>query len=135
MTKNSAEPLLYDIDDDGTPMLTGVRDSSGYVSYPRQDAGSLFNGDHGPALTPVRLSGRGKIQATATVRLHPVPDIETPFTIAAVVLDEGPLVRGVLDVVDSGRIGDEVVAITTVVRRGEDEIHELRFHVKKKASA
>lgn len=136
MTKNSAEPLLYDVDDDdGTPILTGVRDSSGYVSYPQQGTGSLFNGDHGSDLTPVRLAGRGKIQATATVRVHSVPDIETPFTIAAVVLDEGPLVRGVLEVVDSGRIGDEVVAITTVVHRGEDEVHELRFHVEKKASA
>jgi len=135
MTKHSAEPTLYSVDEDGIPTLAGVRDTSGFVSYPQQDAGSLLNGDHDAQLTPVPLSGRGRIHATATVRLHPSPDIETPFTVASIVLDEGPLVRGVLDVAESGRIGDSVVATTTAIRRGDDELYELRFHVEKGAGS
>ncbi|MGG7102439.1 Zn-ribbon domain-containing OB-fold protein [Rhodococcus sp. 24CO] len=135
MTNNSAEPLLYSVDEGGTPTLAGVRDSSGFISYPPQAAGSLLNGDHGTQLHTVPLSGRGRIHATATVRFHTSPDIDTPFTVASIVLDEGPLVRGILDVVDSGRIGESVVATTTAIRRGDEDLYELRFHVEKGAGS
>ncbi|OYD70356.1 OB-fold domain-containing protein [Rhodococcus sp. OK302] len=134
MTKISADPRLYEVNEDGLPVLTGIRDSGGFISYPVQDAGSLSNGDHGPDLTPVTLSGRGQITATATVRLHPGPGIETPFTVASILLEEGPLVRGILDADDRGCIGDTVVATTTAVPRGEDEVYELRFRTTEKES-
>ncbi|MCF8608929.1 OB-fold domain-containing protein [Gordonia sp. HY285] len=131
MTRKSAEPQLYSVDDDGTPTLTGTRDSTGYISFPQQTAGSLLNGDHGAHLSAVPLSGRGEIHATATVRFHPNPDIDVPFTVASIVLEEGPMVRGILDVADSGQVDDLVVATTAVVRLGGEDLNELRFRVAK----
>lgn len=124
MTTTSAEPALYDVTPDGTPVLRGVRDSAGFVSFPYQDAGSLLTGEHGADAIPVTLSGRGRIQAMATVHRHHGGDADTPFTVASIVLDEGPVVRGVLTDPDAAHRGALVRAVTVPT---SGDLRELRF--------
>ncbi|MFC9897118.1 hypothetical protein ACFVMC_25815 [Nocardia sp. NPDC127579] len=126
MTPTSAEPELYEVLPDGTPLLRGVRDSSGFVSFPYQDAGSLLTGEHGADLTPVALSGLGRVQALVTVGHHPDGDGEAPCTIASIALAEGPMVRGVLIHADQARPGC-LVRATTVAAPGGAGTRDLRF--------
>ncbi|MFW0797797.1 OB-fold domain-containing protein [Gordonia sp. CPCC 205515] len=127
-TKRSAEPLVYDIAEDGRPILTGVRDTSGHISFPYQQFGSLCNGDHDAQLTPVDLSGRGRVQAAVTIEHHADPDVRTPFTLADIILDEGPVVRGVLTATVDGFVGTLVEATTEPIVRADETLYELRFH-------
>jgi uncharacterized OB-fold protein len=125
----SAEPALYDVDDAGRPTLWGVRDDTGFVSFPFQQWGSERTGAHGNDLQRVALSGRGRVQSVATVEHHRSDDIATPFTVAAIVLDEGPLVHGILAAPNSATAGDHVEATTIIVSREGDQVAELRFCV------
>lgn len=127
MTAVSAEPDLYDVDDDGAPRLFGLRDSTGFVSYPFQEHGSENNGDHGERLRRVPLAGTGTIAAVTEIHLAPNRHVSAPYTLASVVLDEGPMVRSVLiDASDAG-IGTRVRAVTVPIERGDGPVAELRF--------
>lgn len=122
MPAQSAEPTLYTVDDAGHPALFGVRDSAGHIGFPYQTYGSELTGDHGPNLTRVPLSGQGTITATATV--HHSGDIPTPFTVASILLDEGPLIRAVLaPETRPAMAGDRVHARTVA----DGNTFELRF--------
>ncbi|WP_141014681.1 Zn-ribbon domain-containing OB-fold protein [Nocardioides sambongensis] len=123
----SADPLLYDVDDSGVPTLTGLRDSAGNVSFPFQDYGSEANGDHGDAITRVVLAGAGTISAVTDVHVHPDPAVPTPYRLASVVLDEGPVVRAVLVDAAEASIGTRVRAITVPATRDDIQVAELRF--------
>lgn len=130
MAIKSAEPQLYSVDDAGAPTLHGMRDTSGYVSFPAQSYGSERTGDHGSQLQTVALSGLGTVRATAAVQMYHGDDITTPFTVASIALDEGPLVRGVLADPDGIGVGSRVRAITVACPAdGEtsDTTAELRF--------
>lgn len=129
MTLISAEPALYDVDETGRPTLWGVQDDTGSVSFPFQQWGSERTGAYGAHLQRVALSGRGRVQAVVTVQHHRRTDIATPFTVAAIVLDEGPLVRGILVQPYSATAGDRVEATTIVFSRDEEQVAELRFAV------
>lgn len=125
MGLTSAEPDLYSVDEGGVPTLYGTRDSAGNVSFPFQTYGSEYNGDHGADLSRVELSGAGTIAATASVRSP------ASFTVASIVLDEGPLIRALLaDGASVARRGDRVRATTTeVVNGGGSVAYELRFEL------
>ncbi|MEV0063564.1 OB-fold domain-containing protein [Nocardia sp. NPDC050718] len=127
MTTVSAEPALYDVDDDGVPRLFGLRDSSGFVSYPFQPYGSENNGDHGELVRRVALAGTGTITAVTTVQLAPHPSVDAPYTLASIVLDEGPMVRAVLIDADDAGIGTRVRAVTVPIERGGEQVAEVRF--------
>jgi uncharacterized protein len=128
MGLTSAEPALYRVDDDGTPTLFGTRDTAGNISFPFQTYGSESNGDHGPDLSRVELSGFGTVAATATVFRHAGATLDAPFTVASIVLDEGPLIRAVLADGSSGaRRGDKVRAATTETAGQDRTSYELRF--------
>ena len=130
MGLNSAEPSLYAVDDAGVPTLVGTRDSAGNISFPFQTYGSECNGDHGADLAQVTLCGRGTIAATATVGRDPAGAIGAPFTVASIVLAEGPMIRAVLADGSSGaQRGDTVRAMTSPVGAGDDSTRELRFEV------
>ncbi|MEU6559871.1 Zn-ribbon domain-containing OB-fold protein [Nocardia nova] len=129
MSMSSAEPALYQVDSRGVPILYGARDSTGFVSFPYQEAGSLLTGEGGTALRRVQLSGRGRIVARATVHRHPAGDIAVPFTVASIVLQEGPLVRGILAGAGYGAVGDTVRATTVAVPESENTLCELQFEV------
>jgi uncharacterized protein len=128
MGLTSAEPALYSVDDAGTPTLFGARDTAGNISFPFQTYGSESNGDHGSDLSRVELCGIGTVTATATVFRHASDTIATPFTVASVVLDEGPMIRAVLADGSSGaQRGDKVRATTSEIAGREQPSYELRF--------
>lgn len=132
MGMNSAEPSLYAVDDAGVPTLVGSRNSAGNISFPFQTYGSEYNGDHGADLARVDLCGRGTIAATATatVSRDPAGAIGAPFTIASIVLEEGPMIRAVLaDGSSRAQRGDSVRATTAPASTGDDSTYELRFEV------
>jgi uncharacterized protein len=121
----SAEPASFSVDDAGIPTLLGVRDGTGCVSHPSQRFGSLLNGDHGAHLVRVEMTGTGRILAVATVYRHPGADVSGPFTVASIILDEGPLVRGILAGESrDAKVGAPVRAVTIVNPNG---VAELRF--------
>jgi len=80
------------------------------------------------------FTGTGVIQSTATVHRYQGTDITAPFTIAAIVLDEGPLVNGVLADRTSAKIGAAVTATTTTTTRDGSDVAELRFTVTGESS-
>jgi|GEM_PF-2254210 len=129
MGSTSAEPDLYSVDDAGVPTLFGARDSAGNVSFPDQSYGSVFNGDHGALLTRTELSGLGTVTATATVLAAATDGTPSPITVASIVLEEGPLIRAVLDEKTAVTAGDKVEATTVAVTRGDSTLRELRFAV------
>lgn len=62
-------------------------------------------------LTATPIAAAGTLHSVATVHLHHGKDIEAPFTMAEVKLDDGPLIRAtMLDVVDVEAIGQRVEA-------------------------
>ncbi|MEV6062942.1 OB-fold domain-containing protein [Nocardia asteroides] len=127
MTAISAEPALYEVDGDGVPRLFGLRDSAGFVSYPFQEYGSENNGDHGDRVRRIALAGRGTITARTDIHLAPNHHVGVPYTLASILLDEGPLMRSVLiDARDAG-IGTRVRAVTVTIERDGDQVAELRF--------
>ena len=75
----------------GHPALLGGVCACGYVFFPLQTFGCERCG--GSDLQPKTLSGAGKLLASARVHLHPGKGREAPFTVVAVQLDDGPIVR------------------------------------------
>ncbi|GAD82159.1 hypothetical protein FEK33_12200 [Nocardia asteroides NBRC 15531] len=127
MTAISAEPALYEVDEDGVPRLFGLRDSDGFVSYPFQEYGSENNGDHGDRVRRIALAGRGTVTAVTDIHLAPNHRVGAPYTLASIVLDEGPMVRSVLiDGRDAG-IDTRVRAVTVTLERDSVQVAELRF--------
>src|SRR3984893_2774445 len=63
------------------------------------------------------LTGRGKVLTCAKVHEHRSSGREAPFTVAAVLMEDGPMVRALLDpaTADVTNIGDMVV--TSLVAR------------------
>ena len=84
------------------------------------------------SLQPAQLVAAGVIHSVATVHLHAGGDIEAPFTVTEVELDDGPLIRATMvDNVDPAVIGQRAAARFVVVRVDDDgnEIVEPRFAV------
>ncbi len=130
MTIDLFKPALYraegtpDVPDH--PALLGGACRCGHVFFPWQTYGCERCGGHGDALTPLALGGRGTVESSAAVHLHASPDRPTPFTIAAVRLDAGPVVRTLALQPDSGaplKPGDRVV--TTLAESAN--ARDLRF--------
>lgn len=127
MSIASAEPALYEVDDEGVPTLYAMTDSTGYVTYPFQHLGSQKTGEFGDQVSRTKLRGTGTVTALATVNFHQNPEIEVPYVVASIVLDEGPMVRAVVAPGTEPSIGTRVRATTTRVARKETELAELRF--------
>lgn len=92
-----AHPSLYALDSEGTLKLhAGQCVHCGRVGFPRQEYGCEACGAHGTALVDVDLAATGELISFAEVRRHNGADINTPFVMAEVRLDAGPLLRGTL---------------------------------------
>lgn len=76
--------------------------------YPAQTYGCEQCGAHGEALRQVDLAARGVISSWATVHAHRT--IPAPYTVVEVTLDDGPLVRGLLDPATRATAGTRVEA-------------------------
>jgi uncharacterized OB-fold protein len=93
------KPALYrEEGTDGAPahpaLLGGACAACGYVFFPMQCYGceKCGSGD----LQPRVLSGVGRLLASARVHLHAGKGREAPFTVGAIQLDDGPIVRTLL---------------------------------------
>jgi len=89
------KPALYRAE--GTPQapsrpaLLGGVCARGHVFFPLQPYGCERCGS--VELRPMALSGVGRLLASARVHLHPGKGREAPFTVGAIQLDDGPIVR------------------------------------------
>ncbi len=123
----ASQPELYEVDA-AVPALKGTRcDVCGSTSFPPMTIGCATCGSD--ALVSVPLVAAGELYSFATVHLHRAKDIEVPFTIGEISLDDGPLIRAVMTTNDGFAIGDRVVAEWVVVGADDagTDIVEPRF--------
>lgn len=78
-----------------------------HTAFPPQLYGCPACGALADRLSPVALPAAGRLHSYAVVNLHQV--YETPYTIAEVELDAGPIVRALFDPAAQPTIGDRVV--------------------------
>ena len=128
----AAQPELYSALEQEEPSLQGARcRACGYVFFPPQPYGCDSCGALSDKVEAFALAGRGTLHAFATVHHHMGKDIQAPFTVGLIVLDDGPAIRATLAApTDEGlRIGDRMHSI--LVPSGKEasgpEIVELRF--------
>ncbi len=111
------------------PALNGGRcRACGYVYFPPQWYGCENCGAPSEQLESKSLRGEGALSSFATVHLHQGKDIEAPFTVGVIVLDDGPAIRALLtQPTDEGlKIGDRMSAVI-VTASGDGRERELRF--------
>jgi len=96
------------------PALLGGACACGYVFFPLQRYGCEKCGS--VAIEPRALSGVGRLLASARVHLHAGKGREAPFTVGAIALDDGPIVRTlVLDGAGPMSVGQRMAtALVTV---------------------
>jgi len=112
------------------PALNGARClACDYVFFPPQFYGCEYCGASGEQLEAQSLRGNGALASFATVHLHQGKDMEAPFTVGVIVLDDGPAVRAILTQrTDEGLgIGDRMRAVVADTKSEGGGTHELRF--------
>jgi len=126
------KPTLYRAEgsdrDPGHPALLGGEcGACGYVFFPLQAYGCERCGS--VVLEPAVLTGAGRLLASARVHIHPGKGREAPFTVGSVALDDGPIVRTLVE--DGGAaLHPSARVVTTLVpvadAQGEPRL-DLRF--------
>ncbi len=96
----------------GQPALLGGVCACGHVFFPLQAYGCERCG--GVDLQPRVLSGAGRLLASARVHLHPGKGREAPFTVGSIRLDDGPIVRTLIEG-DLGALHPGLAMVTTLV--------------------
>jgi uncharacterized OB-fold protein len=111
------------------PALIGGRCVCGHPFFPMQHFGCERCGRFAADLAEVRLAGRGELIAFAQVHLHARPYPKVPFTVLALKLDDGPVIRALLDPpVDAElRIGATMLATIVEETRAAQSRKVLRF--------
>ncbi len=129
--RRAAHPGLYPAHGEHPPLLGQCCAGCGHIAFPPNPYGCESCGAEPDSLESRELPGTGKLAAFATVHLHAGNEIEVPFAVGVVVLDDGPAVRATLTChTDEGlAIGDRVQSV--LVTQGSDaegnETVELRF--------
>jgi len=96
MAKSPLHPGLYDPELE-QPELHGTSCTvCGSVFFPAITLGCEKCGATPDQLQPKSLATSGSLHAVATVHMHAGKDIEAPFTVAEVQLDDGPLIRALM---------------------------------------
>ena len=113
------------------PALNGRRcRACAYIFFPPQSYGCEHCGASADQLEPQSLRGAGALASFATVHLYQGKDIEAPFTVGLIVLDDGPAVRAILTqrTDEDLKIGDRMRAeiVETNSEQGP-RARELRF--------
>ena len=122
-----AHPGLYDVSV-SPPVLKGTRCGSCGVSFfPPLTIGCEVCGS--AEMAEVDLAARGRLHSFATVHRHRSEEIEAPFTIAEIVLDDGPVIRATMTTNEGFTIGDLVAAewVVNAVDDADRETVEPRF--------
>lgn len=110
------------------PSLCGGQcNNCGRTVFPLQHYGCEACGSQN--ISPKRISGRGKLVASAIVHLQPHQHIAVPYTVGSIVTDDGAVVRSILDVPVGTPLRIGTVMVTKIVPqtrpdRGSDD---LRF--------
>jgi uncharacterized OB-fold protein len=130
--RKSVQAELYSSDATDRPTLNGGKcRACGYIFFPPQGYGCESCGALPDELEALQLRGGGRLHSFATVHLYQGKDIEAPFTVGLIVLDDGPAIRSML-----ANRADESLAIgermkSVLVAAGHDqegvEMVELRF--------
>jgi uncharacterized protein len=105
--------------------LTGGRCVCGYVFYPHQSYGCEQCGSQ--VIEEIKLSGFGTVLASVRVHRHTKPDPSVPFIIATVMLDEGPVFRGLLESAEPVFADTQVQAV--LVHTAGDTAMSVHFKV------
>jgi uncharacterized protein len=130
--RKAVQAELYSPDAAGNPCLNGGKcGACGYVFFPPQRYGCEACGAPPEKLEAVELRGRGRLHSYATVHLHQGKDIEAPFTVGLIVLDDGPAIRAMLtERTDAGlAVADRMASVLVAAGSDADgnEMVELRF--------
>jgi uncharacterized protein len=132
MASSTSFPLFVGAGTDAVPdrpALIGGRCVCGHVFFPMQTYGCEKCGRHGDHLRELRLSGCGRLLAFARVHIHARPYPKVPFTVVVVRLDEGPVIRALLDPAVGGDLRDGAGMVAKLVQE-QSEGHSrkvLRF--------
>lgn len=95
MSRVAAEPSLYAADGE-TPVLRGSRcPDCARTFFPPLGIGCEVCG--GDQLVECSIPAVGSIHSVATVNAHFDTSVETPFHVAEIQLEAGPLIRGLLE--------------------------------------
>jgi uncharacterized OB-fold protein len=122
-----AKPSLVGLAADGRTFLKGVRCTAcGAVAFPPQRHGCEHCGAMG--LEDFGLEPAGTVVASSVVHIHAQPVPATPFTIAEVRLDGGPIVRARLAPVGGDPHGRRVHGMLRARESGSDAL-EFLFEV------
>ena len=126
------QPDLYSADDSSPPTLKGARcRSCGYVFFPAHRYGCEACGALPDRIEPTALAGTGILRSFATVHSHQGRAGEGPFSIGAIVLDDGPAISAVVMSRAGEAVGPGDRVRSILVAQGKDaqdnEIVELRF--------
>lgn len=126
----AAQRGLYDIEDASARLSGSHCEACGTRFFPPLAIGCEVCG--AAMLSPIMLASSGVVYSSATVHRHAGKGIEVPFTVAEILLDEGPLIRALLtDVINTDIIGQRVTG--EWVQAGQDEagndLIEPRFRV------
>jgi uncharacterized protein len=130
--RKAIQSELYAAKASDHPSLNGGKcRACGYVFFPPQRYGCELCGAPPEELDATQLSGRGWLHSYATVHLHQGKDIETPFTVGLILLDDGPAIRSILTNRTAAcfAVGDRMasVLVTAGIDSDGDELVELRF--------
>jgi uncharacterized OB-fold protein len=108
-------------------LLGGECSACGYIFFPMQRYGCERCG--GVALKERALSGRATVLTVAKVHEHPSPGRDAPFTVAVIGMDDGPIVRVLLDpaTADATQIGDTVATVLVPETRPNHGEFDLRL--------
>ena len=123
---------LFSESADGRVMLQGVAcEKCGHLAFPEQHYGCEKCGATGDDLVSRPLVAKGTLLAFATVNLHRGKDIDAPFVVGSIRLDDGPTVRCTLleadesELIHDGRVTGKVVMNTKL--DPDNPRAELRF--------
>jgi len=116
------------------PALLGGRcRACGYVFFPMQTYGCEACGS--TELEPLALSGRGRLTSFARVHVHAGGGREAPFTVGTIALDDGGVLRALIDQGSEDNLvhGAAVVAKLVPETRPNRGPHDLRFALETEA--
>jgi uncharacterized protein len=121
------KPGLYREETGGSLVLLGGACPCGHVCFPMQSYGCEVCGRQD--LAPRTLAGAGRLIASARVHLFMGKSREAPFTVGAIQLDDGPVVRTlIVEAASPLRPGQRMAALLAPVAGPEGEPRlDLRF--------
>ena len=101
----------------------------GHTFFPPDPFACERCGTEASDLRDTQLAATGTIRAAATVHRHHHPSPETPFTVAVIELDDGPVLKSVVVDGSDSDVGARVEGIL-VPSAVEEEKVDLRFRLE-----